>query len=47
MSSSSISASALCAVCQKQFISTPKEIENSTAHINDSKTAIRLLCYRK
>lgn len=47
VSSSSISASALCAVCQKQFTLTPKEIENLSANFNDSKTAIRLLCYRK
>jgi len=38
---SSVSSSALCAVCQKQFVSA-EEFENVT-----TKTAIRLLCYRK
>lgn len=50
ISSSSVSTSALCGVCQKQFVLTPKEFENLTTDFNDSslgaKTAIRLLCYR-
>jgi len=51
ISSSSATAAALCAVCQKQFVLTSKEIDSSTVHFNGSrsntKTPIRLLCYRK
>ncbi|CAH1731618.1 unnamed protein product [Aphis gossypii] len=48
-SSSSATAAALCAVCQKQFVLTSKEFDSSTVHFNGSrsntKTPIRLLCY--
>ncbi|XP_026816361.1 zinc finger protein-like 1 [Rhopalosiphum maidis] len=49
ISSSSATAAALCAVCQKQFVLTSKEVDSSTVHFNGSrsntKTPIRLLCY--
>jgi len=51
ISSSLVTAAALCAVCQKQFVLTSKEVDNSAVHSNgprsNSKMPIRLLCYRK
>ncbi|XP_022172907.1 zinc finger protein-like 1 isoform X1 [Myzus persicae] len=49
ISSSSVTAAALCAVCQKQFVLSSKEVDNSTVHFNgarsNTKIPIRLLCY--
>ncbi|XP_025198372.1 zinc finger protein-like 1 homolog [Melanaphis sacchari] len=49
ISSSTATAAALCAICQKQFVLTSKEVDSSAVNFNNSrsntKAPLRLLCY--